>query len=68
MQENGTSANIHGKHWVGTDVRDQTWVMYTAQDKRIPSKGKDPEKLIEKLIAYVLQARQLDMSQTDGYV
>ena len=40
MQGNGTSSNIHGKHWVGTEVHDQTWVMYTAQvqqnPKRIP--------------------------------
>ena len=32
MQENGTSSNIHGKQWAGTQVHDQTWVLYTAQD------------------------------------
>ena len=28
--------NIHGKHWVGAEVHDQTWVMHTAQDNGIP--------------------------------
>ena len=28
--------NIHGKHWVGAEVYDQTWVMHTAQDNGIP--------------------------------
>ena len=56
MQGNGTSSNIHGKHWVGTEVHDQTWVMYMVQDNRIP---KGSQKLIDKLIAYVLQARRL---------
>ena len=56
MQGNGSSSNIHGKHWVGTEVHDQTWVMYTAQDNRIP---KGSQKLIDKLITYVLQARRL---------
>ena len=56
MQGNGTSSNIHGKQWVGTEVHDQALAMYTAQDNRIP---KGSQKLIDKLIAYVLQARRL---------
>ena len=28
--------NILGKHWVGVEVHDQTWVMHTAQDNGIP--------------------------------
>ena len=48
--------NIHGKHWVGAEVHDKTWVMHTAQDNGIP---KGSRKLIDKLIAYVLQARRL---------
>lgn len=38
------------------EVYDQTWVMYM---HKTTASQKDPEKLIDKQIAYVLQARRL---------
>ena len=59
MQGNGTSSNIHGKYWVGTEVYDQTWVMYTAEDNRIPKgSGKTNRQTDRICVTNVINARR----------
>ena len=56
MQGNGTSPSIHGKHWVGTEFMNRHGLCIR---HKTTESQKHPEKLIDKLIVYMLQERRL---------